>query len=255
MDRFKAIRSKVDRAEKHLNELSELSEPFKEVSCELKLAEVSSDLSTFRLEFPTVPDGLGCIVGDFLTNVRASLDYTVWQIVEHEGTEEPSTSNMFPISRSEKSFRSQVKSNKLRGVPSKAQDKIEAMQPWKNATYQPLMLLNDLVNKDKHRTLNYCISVASDVGLEYFKNKKLVLKTFIGNDVLMNGASFGNVAFPTNLFQGQDISVIGRASAYLAFKDYGEENDEPVRVIYALREILDCVKHEVISELAEYFEN
>jgi hypothetical protein len=95
-------------------------------------------------------------LGDFLNNLRASLDYLVGAM-RPDG---PNDKSAFPItSKGRKRFR-EVSRVPLRGIPYPAKELIEKVQPyhrgrprWKRQQWWPLEALERLWNIDKHRSL------------------------------------------------------------------------------------------------------
>jgi hypothetical protein len=114
--------------------------------------------------FPAFPVRLALIAGDCLNNVRMALDHLIWQLVLRED-QEPSNTHQFPICKTAKQFRNEVKlpaqkgakGGPLRGIPvdGDAWALIEGAQPFHSADpeYHPLCYLPSLTNIDKHRTL------------------------------------------------------------------------------------------------------
>jgi len=98
------------------------------------------------------------ITGDFVQNLRAALDYLVWQLVIANGRE-PSHRNAFPLFDGRPELGSQEArtwSRMVRGVSTDALDFIEYCQPYRGGDgpgAHLLTALRELSNEDKHRTL------------------------------------------------------------------------------------------------------
>ncbi len=249
-DRFESIRTKVERAEKHLSELVEINGQFKSVECSLT-AQENPDIGISHLSFnlPEPPNDVPTIAGDCLNNLRSSLDYLVWQMVYSNEIAKPSKSNMFPICDSEQAFERQLKAGRLHGVPEQAISQIARLQPYAGEQNRPLSLLSELCNMDKHRDLHYSVSVASDIALSAFRNGENVLNLIVRNDEILNGEIFGGVGFDPVILAGIDIEIRGRASAYIAFRDRQSDFSEALPVVETLGEITEFVKYEVIDAL------
>lgn len=106
------------------------------------------------------PPQWSLIAGDFIQNLRASLDYLVWQLVL-DNDHRPGRGNAFPIfdeepPRNPNNRHRQRWKASLRGVGPEAVEFIEALQPF-NAPHGPdrhlLTALRELSNQDKHRSL------------------------------------------------------------------------------------------------------
>jgi hypothetical protein len=100
------------------------------------------------------PLDLALILGDLLTNLRATLDYLVWQLVlAVEGT--PTDRNAFPCVRQAKNWHS-AREDRLAGVDPHWAEEIEKLQPY-HRTQQPerhpLAVLDTINNINKHRAL------------------------------------------------------------------------------------------------------
>jgi hypothetical protein len=102
-------------------------------------------------------------VGDCLHNLRAALDYIVWDLAGTKGTR----SHQFPIVEDSTEFWKQaIKRGRLADVDPAAQTDIEKLQPYhgrNGARNHPLWLLNELVNADKHHALVLTAVIAKDM--------------------------------------------------------------------------------------------
>jgi hypothetical protein len=102
------------------------------------------------------PAKLGLIVGDWANNVRAALDYTVYELVRRETNEDDPRSTQFPITTSRAQYLDQAR-GRLRGVPAWSLPVFEGLQPFQDgaeAPDHPLAILADVSNRDKHRLLH-----------------------------------------------------------------------------------------------------
>jgi hypothetical protein len=151
------VRWKLYRAKQHYDELrKELVEYFENDPGELVEAPESTrgnQIFGYKLK-GDVPARFGLIVGDFLQNMRSSLDYLVWQLVI-ANKRRPGTSNAFPICLTLEGWeKSLLKHDRLRGVHSEALAEIKALQPCFSDSPKalPLTVLETLTNHNKHRT-------------------------------------------------------------------------------------------------------
>lgn len=104
------------------------------------------------------PDAfLSTIIGDCLTNCRASLDYTIWQLAEKFfsrtlfGPPAGKDRVHFPICDDPKNFETRKKDASTNyQISADAIKVVYDLQPH-GGGYQPLWLLHLLVNIDKHR--------------------------------------------------------------------------------------------------------
>ena len=126
------------------------------------------------------------------------------------------------------------------------------MQPFDSHEH-PLALLDELYNADKHRDLNLAISVASDMDILHLRNGEVVMRTIIGGEEVRNGAIYGGVlialeAVPSDL----QLEVVGRAAAFIAFKDHANQEDEPLPVVQTLEEIQDLLVSSILPRFKSF---
>lgn len=102
------------------------------------------------------PAALGPIVGDWAHNVRGALDYTVYELVRRETTVDDPRWTQFPIAIERAQYDDQAK-HRLRGAPAWSLPVFEGLQPFHDgaaAGDDPLAVLADISNRDKHRLLH-----------------------------------------------------------------------------------------------------
>lgn len=104
------------------------------------------------------PYSVSLVLGDFIQNLRASLDYLVGEM----RVDGPSRDSAFPICtrRSGPNGFLQLSKKKLAGIPRPAQKMIERMQPYdrgrprkERVRWEVLRMLQTMWNVDKHRTI------------------------------------------------------------------------------------------------------
>lgn len=124
-------------------------------------AEIDRQSGRFRVRITggaPPPEDASLIVGDFIQNLRASLDHLIWAAVEANG-QSPTSGNTFPIftEAPEHGRRGKEQWNRqLRGLATAAFPMIEHVQPYKRgdkAEQAPLAWLRRLSNEDKHRVV------------------------------------------------------------------------------------------------------
>ena len=109
--------------------------------------------------------GWGLLVGDFVHNLRASLDHLVWQLVLLNG-ERPTRSNQFPICSSRERYwessggQRSIRERTLAGVATCHREKIDSVQPFcapfpdsLDREFHVLAVLARLSNIDKHQLI------------------------------------------------------------------------------------------------------
>jgi hypothetical protein len=149
-------RLKVVRAQKHLESLKDEigrylgNDPY-EFPAEHESDAVTAKPAIVKVEPPL---DLGCIIGDCLANLRPSLDYIAWELASQYSPAPlvPKKDRIyFPLNKEAAGFNTNARPHFVKYcVPAVAIDLMESVQPYQ-AGYEPLGLLSDLVNEDKHR--------------------------------------------------------------------------------------------------------
>jgi len=122
---------------------------------------------------PSVRESWGPIVGDILSNLRASLDHIAWALAlkysRDKGitlTKPQEKSVYFPlrIEEHDKPFLGGLPKSALQFFPPNAWDAVERVQPYnrkKRPELEVLAILSDLTNEDKHRVVTPVFREAS----------------------------------------------------------------------------------------------
>jgi hypothetical protein len=159
--------AKIRRAEQHLKSLHEEIGAFIDSDPHQVVERFDLETSTYemRIEVERSPDdsAWGALVGDFVQNLRASLDHLVWQLVLLNGERKPSNQNQFPIVMSESDYwesrkgKPSLRDRMLAGVAEEHRARIDLVQPYRRgdrAAERSLAYLRWLSNVDKHRALH-----------------------------------------------------------------------------------------------------
>ena len=256
---FKGIRSKLVRAEKHLDEVLTLCGKYATGYCQITPeVNVEQQLVVMRITLtPEVDPELSAVAGDFFFNMRSLLDHLVWQLVLANPPNTPTTSNQFPITTSDADFAEAIKRKQLRGVSVEATAIIETLQPHTTRN-NPLAMLNKLHNIDKHRELNVVTVVADNADLIASTGS---ISMFLGNDELRHGAVWGNIGVPLSLpgimqkiQSGRAMQMNGKCSLFVAFDDPSAEELEEFRVDRTLEEIYEFVRGTVLPALEPFLD-
>jgi hypothetical protein len=192
-----SVKSKLVRAQGHLDALqAETATYYKthpakvvrklEGSPEEFIGEVVAD-------FP-IPTRLSLIIGDFLQNLRSSLDYLVWELVL-AAKNTPDHNNMFPICATQDAFKQQLARHRLYGVSVDAIAEIEALQPYHDGQDphgNVLIVIDNLCNINKHRRVLTTI-MRGGIAPDDFTTRK------VGDDL------FGSVSFDAIRKKGPKI--------------------------------------------------
>jgi hypothetical protein len=159
------VAAKIDRASFHLKTLEDEirrfadSEPYSFV---IELDDKADWHSVVIRIHREMPLSWGAIVGDYVHNLRSSLDHLIWQIVLGRGIT-PDKRNEFPIYGNRTEFVRRVerpflagKPSALYGVGERTFARIEVLQPYHapDPLRHGLGILQALSNTDKHRVLH-----------------------------------------------------------------------------------------------------
>jgi hypothetical protein len=153
------VKEKISRAEAHLVAATAEIELHKNQCTILAKKQGNRDfIYDLYANFPAPGFRLSCVISDCLHNLRAALDYVVYELAFRE--DKPPIHNMFPICNTSIEFNRQIaERDRLRNVPQSAREIIERLQPYKGKGggagrfSHPLYILHKLIKADKHRML------------------------------------------------------------------------------------------------------
>ena len=180
-------------------------------------------------------DPFSLILGDALHNLRCSLDHIAWQLVRSGGDPNPDrpTDVQFPIYSTEGSF----DSNRARRLPGVAGGPVEVIKSrlsekgWDNPD-NPLIMLRDLSNADKHRTLHLIVTGVSVMRVSFRCHDCRASGAFVPQTrpILEPGAEVGGIRV---IITGHDPKV----NANLGLQPRVTLEDRQHGVVSALEEI------------------
>lgn len=188
---MESVDAKVRRAKEHLWTLNrDLAEAARSYQPTIYLKQDDQRVWLIVLNgAPYLPMEHSVVFGDFLHNLRSSLDALVYGLVKRAGGE-PTRHCAFPVLLSQSDFEKRTSGHRdaLAGVPSAARTIIRDLQPFQrgigNMELDPLHQLNTMWNEDKHRS--------SHIVLGYSKRADFRLHTRKGPiDVSSNGPLLG----------------------------------------------------------------
>lgn len=144
---------RLDRAEEHLAELKSISADLIKMEREVVLEGIRANMK-FGPSVP-IPLKYSILVGETIYNLRASLDYLIYQLaLLDSGTEQDHT--QFPIYDTQNRFRKEVVQQRkakscINGINGTHTAAIERLQPYNGVDWTKW--LQSLSNPDKHRHL------------------------------------------------------------------------------------------------------
>ena len=181
------------------------------------------------------------IAGDCIQSIRTSLDHLVWNLA---GCPDPTTARTnFPILQPPFIAKQteQYLASALAGIPDEARALIESLQPDRGQEfwprYNPLLLLAQLSNTDKHRSLVLTAASIEGATWNWFTDAEPALGPVDDGDVL--------IRVPT----GQPLHY--RAKFGLAFA-----SDGPMKgmgVINGTEMLIRAVEYEIFPRFEKFF--
>ncbi len=176
-----------------------------------------------------VPIRYGPMIGDVIYNLRAALDYAVYELtIAHTG--HPLDGTAFPICRTRQHWEQPSRKTacgfapntgryKLRGVHPKVRSSISRIQPFRRKGHWPLLWLEELWNADKHRTLHIVSAVPNDaVGHMTLRGGALVTRQVFYRGIPDNNAIVARFTYSNGTTEG-DVHVEMENSFALAFDE------------------------------------
>ena len=152
------VHAKLGRAEEHLRAFDELYTEFVLSQPYTIFTEFDPETGWHIVRWHVLREPpleeLGLIFGDMISNLRATLDYLVWQLVLAAGRR-PGKRTGFPVVRREKDWEVQSRAA-LHGVDPRWVAEIEYLQPYRRVerpSLHPLAILDHVNNLNKHRFL------------------------------------------------------------------------------------------------------
>jgi hypothetical protein len=109
------------------------------------------------------PLRFGVLMGEFIHNLRSTLDHLVWQLAL-SGTDTPSNRLQFPIYTTEPKKWDSIAADRLNAVPDEAVALIRQMQPFHadHPEATALAVIQALSNEDKHRVILETVSISTE---------------------------------------------------------------------------------------------
>lgn len=153
-DRLILVRTKIERAKKHLLDLEAQLKEFHDQR--LNVVGSKGDFEAgqgthFHVDLPILPFDSITAAGDIVHNLRCALDHLAYQLVIVGSGKEPSRRVEFPIAKDLATYEA-TKAKKVEGMRPLAVRHIDNLKPYKGGN-QLLWRIHELDNIDKHRTL------------------------------------------------------------------------------------------------------
>lgn len=176
-DRLEGVKTKVERAKHHVNELEAALRAFYKTNPYVgatKRDPQTRKLVYYLVSVRDVPPDISVIAGEVLQSLRSALDHLAYQLVL-VGTGQPGPFNhvYFPIFDSASKYEA-GKLGQIKGMRQDAIDAIGAIKPYKGGN-DVLWRLHKLNNVDKHRLLVTTTSQMRSADLGAFVSSQMPL--------------------------------------------------------------------------------
>jgi len=193
---------RIHRADRYIKEVEDLIKEFGSECEDRIIASWDPKLSQFKVDFPDPHPNLPLAVSDAVHNLRAALDYLVYELaLKDSGSEKHGT--QFPIEEFKLSVAPNgnkigfdvVAPRYLKGLNAEHIAVIESMQPYRGAEWA--RDLKDISNRDKHRKLIHVekgdkLSVWVSRPNSELKSKRLIN----GSPIQVDGHQTVKIALP-----------------------------------------------------------
>jgi len=174
MKRRAGIDAKIERAEKHIQDLEIWLCGFGETKPYILGTKPHKvpDLGWTTIYIKDVNEfGASLFVGDCIHNLRSALDHLAWQLVEAGGGV-PNKDTSFPISDTSHQYASAIGKGEINKIACKAKEVLSGVQPFKTGD-NTLSVLHTLDIFDKHRVLLTAMMAVADYGIHFGANQML----------------------------------------------------------------------------------
>lgn len=199
---------KLRRAEKHLNDARASIQAFLESRPYTFALEANPKPPDFIIVVQATQlapaDDTGVIIGDFAHNARSALDLLTFQLSNLPPDDSDRRSLQFPIFDDEDRYKDHVERYLAKVKPEHIAI-IEDFQPYKNHDgfdNDPLSLLHDINNVDKHRVLHVIGAIARFLGLDFGGPR-------LGSDIIVGSAPALSVGHKSTVNFGDGVTYTG----------------------------------------------
>ncbi|MCL4690988.1 MAG: hypothetical protein KJ060_00530, partial [Candidatus Hydrogenedentes bacterium] len=161
MSTYDNIRSKIERADQHIQELDQAirefmnNKPFRIVT---KQDKNTGEHIMVIADARPIPAEWSILAGEAVHQLRSSLDHAICYMVERAGGK-VTKRTQFPISTAKRADILKREEASMEGIPEVAAQVVRQFQPYVvfdpyDFYEHPLNVLRELSNTDKHRSLN-----------------------------------------------------------------------------------------------------
>jgi hypothetical protein len=200
MARIDNIRSKINRAEKHIRDLDAAIASFIElppytIGTKPHFVEEIKHTTLYVASVQSIPIDIPLLIGDAIHNLRSALEHLMWQLIEAAGGT-PDENTSFPIAwgtEGRQIYLSRMGNREIQKISSVAQNIMEKVQPYYSGD-DTLRKIQELNIWDKHR-----LPVVTAIGYEGWN-----IALGLGNVTFKNFGAGATVSLKAN----QEIASI-----------------------------------------------
>lgn len=236
--------AKIDRANQHIKNLESEIAAFFDGHPYRVVGQFNNNMTEYIFTSfgpPPAPLNFAVVTGEVIHQLRSSLDHLIWALaVKHVGTP-PNPRIQFPI------YKDATKYVAVQGVSTSAEAIIETVQPYRKPepAKDPLIILQDFNNSDKHRLLVVVSSVMAVPDSLRFSGKMADYEIagftpwrWSGHTVRASeqGAELLRIAFKR---VPADMKIKADFRPQIAFEEFGSAGIKPI--VPSLAQLRDAV--------------
>jgi hypothetical protein len=239
-ERLALIRTKVERAEQHIQNLDVALRAFLDSNPYLTARQTDPERPDFMVYWLSgarpIPPLIPLIAGDALANLRGALDHLAFQLAWLNGTRDDRIlkNTYFPIFDDATKYVAEAP-GKVKGMSQAAKEAIDACKPYKGGN-DALWWLHRLNNIDKHRLLVTVCTLFESVSSEhahYLSPTHNCWRPLKAGDML--------TWLPTEAVKDENLQFVFQ----IAFNELEVVECEPV--VETLQQMFDLVDHLILS--------
>ena len=231
----------------------EINEWFASINIQMYLKEAPGQHWPWLVVHPSdyiPPIRLSVLAGECVHNMRSALDNLICGLALTQDRDAKCTGTAFPILKDEADWNKKA-GGYLKGVSNAAREVIRKLQPWIDTTTpHPLVILNNLSNIDKHRTLNFTLAYNRDATFEVHCNNGAVIQLRADKPQYFGDLQTFTLPIDKRLLK-PSAHIRASGTSILTFREESDWDDMPVRQLLA--SCFDYIERKVLAELRRFF--
>lgn len=254
---MESVDAKLARAHEHLEtlqrEITEFIEQTKHnivIKTDIKHNKTSLVYWT-DAEHP--PIRLSVVVGDCIFNMRCALDHLVCGLIRTKDPTSRCSRVRFPIYKTQADCDNNCATD-LKNVPEDAVRAIKQLQPYRRPAdviaIDPLVILNTLSNRDKHRAVNLTLSYSKDTRFRVRASDGQVYTFQIKSPMFTAFPHHLDLPIPVHILNGE-IPVTAEGTSVVTFREVDPWSERSVHQV--LVTCLMFVENQVVARLKPFF--